>query len=160
VYSGRERVLVLHPSDVCDLDVYEAGLTFIAAVVPTPISTPLTGALADNKGTELVQFLGFPVALPWWGVVAPKDSSARFLAIIAFESEISLPLAVTLWNLPLGCLRSVVHFRLRGVFLDARVCGGFNLVHINCGFASFSFKDPPLIVLPDEFSGSVDVTAL
>jgi hypothetical protein len=111
VYSGQESVLVLHLADVYNLDAFKAGLAFIAAVVPTLISMPLTGHFADNKGAEWVSFLSLLLGIPWWGVIIMKGSLAQFLVFYAFESEIlpspSHPLCRTY---PLGYTRSTVHF--------------------------------------------------
>jgi hypothetical protein len=91
VYSGQESVLVLHLAEVYKLDAFKAGLAFIAAVVPTLISMPLTGYFADNKGAEWVSFLALLLGIPWWGVITLRGSLVQFLAVYAFESEIPFP---------------------------------------------------------------------
>jgi len=55
---------------------------------------------------------GFVVRHPLVGCHWPKGGSlARFLVIFASEGEISLsPIAITLWNLLLDCVRSIAHF--------------------------------------------------
>jgi len=97
VYSGQESVLILHLSDVYNLDASKAGLAFMAAVVPTLISMPLAGYIADNKGTEWVSFLSLLLGIPWWGVITMKSSLAQFLVVFAFESE-SFSLAIAFSN--------------------------------------------------------------
>ena len=89
VYTGQESVLVLHLADVYHLDSYKAGLAFIAAIVPTLVSMPLTGYFADNKGTEWVSFLSLLLGIPWWGAITLKGSLIQFLTIYAFESKVS-----------------------------------------------------------------------
>lgn len=101
VYSGQESVLVLHLADVYHLDAYKAGLAFIAAVIPTLISMPLTGHFADKNGAEWVSFLALLLGIPWWGAITLKVSLLQFLVIYAFESETSFPLFLlkaVLWN--------------------------------------------------------------
>lgn len=88
MYSGQETVIILHLSRVYGLDVYKAGIAFIAAVAPTLISLPLTGYFSDNKGAEWVAFLSLLFGIPWWGLITLKSGLARFLAVFAFESEI------------------------------------------------------------------------
>jgi DHA1 family solute carrier family 18 vesicular amine transporter 1/2 len=90
LYSGQESVLVLHLVDVYHFDAYKAGLAFIAAVVPTLISMPLTGHFADKHGAEWVSFLALLLGIPWWGAITLKGSLVQFLTIYAFESEVSL----------------------------------------------------------------------
>lgn len=87
VYSGQETVLVVHLARVYHLGAYKAGLAFIAAVIPTLISMPLTGYFADNKGAEWVSFLSLLLGIPWWGVITMRCSLPQFLVIFAFESE-------------------------------------------------------------------------
>ena len=89
LYSGQENVLVLHLADVYHLDAYKAGLAFIAAVVPTLISMPLTGHLADKNGAEWVIFLTLLLSIPWWGVITLRGNLIQFLVIYAFEGEVS-----------------------------------------------------------------------
>jgi len=89
VYTGQESILVLHLADVYHLDAYKSGLAFIAAVVPTLISMPLTGYFADKKGAEWVSFLSLLLGIPWWGAIILKGSLVQFLTIFAFESEVS-----------------------------------------------------------------------
>ena len=101
VYSGQESVLVLHLADVYHLDAYKAGLAFIAAVIPTLISMPLTGHFADKNGAEWVSFLALLLGIPWWGAITLKVSLLQFLVIYAFESETSFPLfflEAVFWN--------------------------------------------------------------
>jgi len=64
LYSGQENVLVLYLADVYHLDAYKAGLVCIATVVPTLISIPLTGHLADKNGAEWVTFLALLLSIP------------------------------------------------------------------------------------------------
>lgn len=101
MYSGQESVLVLHLADVYHLDAYKAGLAFIAAVIPTLISMPLTGHFSDKNGAEWVSFLALLLGIPWWGAITLKGSLLQFLVIYALESEISPPffsLQAALWN--------------------------------------------------------------
>jgi hypothetical protein len=89
VYSGQETVLVVHLARVYGLDAYRAGLAFIAAVIPTLVSLPLTGYFADNYGAEWVAFLSLVLGIPWWGIITLKFRLPKFLAIFAMESEVS-----------------------------------------------------------------------
>ncbi|KAF9646088.1 MFS general substrate transporter [Thelephora ganbajun] len=121
VYSGQESVLVLHLAHTYHLDAYKSGLAFIAAVVPTLLSMPLTGYFADNKGAEWVSFLALLLGIPWWGVITLRGSLAQFLTIYAFETLFTSGLVS-----PLMTELAAVSRTIEGVGY-AHVYGSFNL---------------------------------
>ncbi|KAF6766462.1 major facilitator superfamily domain-containing protein [Ephemerocybe angulata] len=57
LYSSQEPSLPIHLQTVWGLSSEKVGIIFIAAVVPTLFSSPLTGWISDKRGTEWVTML-------------------------------------------------------------------------------------------------------
>ncbi|TFK76705.1 MFS general substrate transporter [Pluteus cervinus] len=123
VYSSQEPSIPLHLAAVWGLDSGTVGLVFLAAVIPTLFSSPITGYLADRKGPEWVSFISLSLAIPWWIVVTIQGPLLLFIVAFAiqsfFTSAIVSPLMVEL---------AAVSREVEGIGF-AHVYGAFNLVY-------------------------------
>ncbi|KAF8665112.1 hypothetical protein AX16_000579 [Volvariella volvacea WC 439] len=86
VYSSQEPTIPVHLNRIWGLDPGKVGLVFLAAVVPTMFSSPITGYLSDKYGTEWITVASILLALPWWGLVIIEHSLALFIAAFALEN--------------------------------------------------------------------------
>ncbi|KAG6891111.1 hypothetical protein C0995_014201 [Termitomyces sp. Mi166 len=86
IYTIQEPTLPLHLQDVWGLNPAKVGLVFLASIVPTLFSTPLTGWYSDKKGPEWVAFACLILALPWSVVVILRKSLALFIVAFALET--------------------------------------------------------------------------
>jgi len=88
-YTSQEPALPIHMQDLYGFDSWKVGLVFLAAVVPAIFSGPLSGLLADNKGTEWAVTLFIGCAVPWWIVIAIRLPVGLFVTAFAIESFFS-----------------------------------------------------------------------
>ncbi|KIJ65803.1 hypothetical protein HYDPIDRAFT_109824 [Hydnomerulius pinastri MD-312] len=76
----------LHTQSVWGLDSTRVGLVFLAAVIPTIISSPFAGWLSDRIGPAWVATLFLIAGIPWWGALTKQFSLAFFIASFALQN--------------------------------------------------------------------------
>ncbi|KAF8167837.1 MFS general substrate transporter [Crassisporium funariophilum] len=123
VYSSQEPAIPLHLQRVWNLNPESVGLVFIAAVIPTLFSSPLTGYFADKKGAEWSTFLCLLLALPWWVIVIIQRQLSLFIVAFAIESFFTSGVIA-----PLTAELAAVSRDIDGVGYG-HVYGAFNLVY-------------------------------
>lgn len=123
VYTSQEPSLPLHLQSVWGLNSGKVGLVFLASVVPTLFSSPLSGWFADKKGSEVVAFVCLILSLPWWVVVIIQGPLALF--IVAFAVEIFFTSGLIS---PLTAELASVSQSIEGVGY-AHVYGAFNIAY-------------------------------
>ncbi|KAJ3506089.1 hypothetical protein NLJ89_g7065 [Agrocybe chaxingu] len=123
VYSSQEPAIPLHLQRVWDLDSRAVGIVFIAAVVPTMFSAPLTGFWADKKGTEWPATFSLLFSIPWWVIIIIEYRLALFVAAFALEAFFTSGVMS-----PLTAELAAVSRDLDGVGYG-HIYGAFNLVY-------------------------------
>ncbi|KAF5377253.1 hypothetical protein D9615_006365 [Tricholomella constricta] len=123
VFTSQEPSLPLHLQNVWGLDAGKVGLIFLAAVVPTLFSAPITGWYADKKGSEWVTFICLLLALPWWVVVIIRGPLALFTVAFAVETFFTSGVIS-----PLTAELAAIARELEGVGY-AHVYGAFNIAY-------------------------------
>ncbi|KAF8203168.1 MFS general substrate transporter [Pholiota molesta] len=86
VYSSQEPSIPVHLQRVWGLNSAAVGIVFIAAVVPTLFSSPLSGFLADKYGAEWVTVFALLFAIPWWVILIIEWHLALFISTFALEA--------------------------------------------------------------------------
>ncbi|KAI0761685.1 MFS general substrate transporter [Trametes elegans] len=81
--SSIEPVLPLYLQSEYGLNVSKVGLVYIAAVVPSFISSPVAGWYADRGGAIVSTLVCLVGALPFWGVIIVQVNLAYFIAMFA-----------------------------------------------------------------------------
>ncbi|KAJ7275547.1 major facilitator superfamily domain-containing protein [Mycena haematopus] len=123
VYSAQEPTLPLHLQDVWGLNSSKVGLVYLAGVVPTFFSAPLSGWYSDRNGVEWLSVICITLAAPWWIVLILQRSLALFIVAFAlgafFISAILSPIMAEL---------AAVSRATEGVGYG-HVYGSFNLVY-------------------------------
>jgi MFS family permease len=69
LYTSLEPTLPLRMQSSFGFDSTKVGLVFLAAVVPSLGSGPLTGFIADRYGTSWITVVTFLSSMPWWGLM-------------------------------------------------------------------------------------------
>ncbi|KAF7306494.1 MFS domain-containing protein [Mycena indigotica] len=134
IYSAQEPTLPLHLQSVWGLDSAKVGQIYIASIVPTLFSAPLSGFATDKLGVEWLSCICFALSVPWWAVLIVRQSLVLFIVALAlgsfFVSGVISPLMVELATVA----RQID---------DGHVYGSFNLVY-GIGLSLFP---PPLFTL-------------
>ncbi|KAJ7022040.1 MFS general substrate transporter [Mycena alexandri] len=86
LYSAQEPTLPLHLQDIWGLDSRKVGLVYLAGVVPTLFSAPLSGWYTDRQGVEWLCIICITLALPWWVVMVIQRSLALFITAYGLGS--------------------------------------------------------------------------
>ncbi|TFK57595.1 MFS general substrate transporter [Heliocybe sulcata] len=86
VYASQEPTIPLHLQAQWGYDSTKVGLVFIASVVPTLISSPIAGWLADKCGAEWVTAPMLILSIPWWLIVIINGHVALFIVAFAIQS--------------------------------------------------------------------------
>ncbi|KAF5338417.1 hypothetical protein D9758_012225 [Tetrapyrgos nigripes] len=86
VYSCQEPTLPLHLQDVWSFQSGDTGLVFLAGVVPTLFSSPLTGYISDRFGTAWITLACLLLSLPWWIVMIVELNVVLFIASFSIEN--------------------------------------------------------------------------
>ncbi|PPR05780.1 hypothetical protein CVT24_006843, partial [Panaeolus cyanescens] len=102
LYSTQEPAIPLHLSTIYHLNPSKVGLVFVAAVVPTLVSSPLGGHLADTHGVEWVTVICVLMAAPWWGVLIIEKHLALFVVGFATQCSIMTPVTAELADVANG----------------------------------------------------------
>ncbi|KAF4623451.1 hypothetical protein D9613_002041 [Agrocybe pediades] len=123
VYSCQEPAIPVHLQRVWHLTSLSVGLVFIAAVVPTLFSSPLTGYYTDKKGAEWVTILSLFFALPWWVIITIEHKLSLFIVVFGIQSFFTSGVIS-----PLTAELAAVSRESEGVGY-AHVYGAFNLVY-------------------------------
>lgn len=85
-FSAADVTLPLRLQAVWGLSASRVGIVFIAAIVPTLISSPLAGFLTDRVGPAWVAAALLFAGIPWWGALTRTFSLAFFIASFAIEN--------------------------------------------------------------------------
>ncbi|KAF7319900.1 MFS domain-containing protein [Mycena kentingensis (nom. inval.)] len=86
IYTAQEPTLPLHLQSVWGLDSEKVGLIYLASVIPTLFSGPISGYYCDRVGPEYIACVCFILGIPWWAVLMVKRSLALFIAAFALAS--------------------------------------------------------------------------
>ncbi|KAI0666238.1 MFS general substrate transporter [Trametes maxima] len=81
--SSLEPVLPLYLQAEYGLDVSKVGLVYIAAVVPSFFSAPISGWYADRGGTIISTVLCLLGSLPFWCLIIIRSHLAYFIVMFA-----------------------------------------------------------------------------
>ncbi|KDQ54891.1 hypothetical protein JAAARDRAFT_38007 [Jaapia argillacea MUCL 33604] len=99
-YASLEPTIPLRLQALYGLDAHQVGLVFIASVVPTLISSPLSGYLVDRLGTEWITPLCLLLSLPWWALLLVEWTLPFFTVVFGltafFTSAALSPVTVEL----------------------------------------------------------------
>ncbi|KAH7918125.1 MFS general substrate transporter [Leucogyrophana mollusca] len=76
----------LHTQAIWGLDSAKVGLVFLAAIIPTMISSTLAGFLCDRIGAETVTVLTLIAGVPWWGALTKQFSLAFFIVSFGIQN--------------------------------------------------------------------------
>ncbi|KAI0651431.1 MFS general substrate transporter [Trametes meyenii] len=82
--SSLEPVLPLYLQSEYGLDVSKVGLVYIAAVVPSFFSAPISGWYSDRGGTIISTLVCLLGSLPFWCLIIIRSHLAYFLVMFAF----------------------------------------------------------------------------
>ncbi|GJE87860.1 MFS general substrate transporter [Phanerochaete sordida] len=85
-YASQEPALPLHLQAVWAFDSSKVGLIYLAGVLPTLVSSPLAGWLADTRGAEWTLSAALLLALPWFGLLSVDGPLAFFIAMFCLEN--------------------------------------------------------------------------
>ncbi|KAM5534344.1 hypothetical protein V8D89_011937 [Ganoderma adspersum] len=83
IITTQEPALPLYLQSIYNFDVSKIGLVYIAAIVPSFISSPLSGWYADHRSTVASSLTCLVCSLPFWCLIAFKGSIVYFLAMFA-----------------------------------------------------------------------------
>ncbi|KAJ7604899.1 MFS general substrate transporter [Mycena polygramma] len=123
IASMQEPTLPLHLQDIWGLTSSKVGLVYLAGVVPTLFSAPISGWYTDRKGVEWLSSICIILALPWWVLMLVQRSLALFITSYGlgslFLSALLSPVMAELANVSRG---------MEGVGYG-HVYGAFNLVY-------------------------------
>ncbi|KAE9409352.1 MFS general substrate transporter [Gymnopus androsaceus JB14] len=86
VYTCIEPTLPLHMQSLWGFDSAKVGLLFLAAVIPTFFSGPITGIISDRYGPSWITVASFLCDLPWWGLMIIDGNLPLFIASFALSS--------------------------------------------------------------------------
>ncbi|KAI0367508.1 MFS general substrate transporter [Pilatotrama ljubarskyi] len=82
--TSLEPVLPLYLQETFGLDVSKIGLVYIVAVVPSFVSSPLSGWYADRGGTTTSTIVCLLGSLPFWFLIFIRVNLAYFLVMFGF----------------------------------------------------------------------------
>ncbi|TRM57206.1 major facilitator superfamily domain-containing protein [Schizophyllum amplum] len=122
-YSAQEPTLPLHLADQWGFNSSKVGLIYLAGVIPTLFSSPITGWYTDRKGAEWATSWSLLLAVPWWVVITIDGHIALFIVAYCFEN-----LFVSGVVSPLTAELAAVARDIEGVGY-AHVYGAFNLAY-------------------------------
>ncbi|TEB33405.1 MFS general substrate transporter [Coprinellus micaceus] len=80
LYGSQEPSIPVH------LQAEKVGIVFIAAVMPTLFSGPITGRISDKWGTEWITPLCLILAVPWFIVMSIESKLGLFVAAFGLSS--------------------------------------------------------------------------
>ncbi|KAI0325628.1 MFS general substrate transporter [Cubamyces sp. BRFM 1775] len=121
--SSLEPVLPLYLQSTYGFDVSKVGLVYIAAVVPSFISSPLSGWYADRGGTIVSTVVCLVGSLPFWCLLIVRSHLAYFITMFAL-----LNLFATGSISPITAEFAMVTRSLEGVGYG-HVYGAFNVAY-------------------------------
>ncbi|KAI4522902.1 MFS general substrate transporter [Schizophyllum commune Loenen D] len=123
VLFAQEPTMPLHLEDNYGLSSSKVGLIYLAGVIPTLFSSPITGWYTDYKGAEWAISWSLLLGLPWWAVITIDGHLALFIVAYCFEN-----LFVSGVVSPLTAELAAVARDIEGVGY-AHVYGAFNLAY-------------------------------
>ncbi|KIK70387.1 hypothetical protein GYMLUDRAFT_89423 [Collybiopsis luxurians FD-317 M1] len=86
LYSCIEPTLPLRMQSSFGFNSSKVGLVFLAAVIPSFFSGPLTGYIADRYGTSWITLASLVSSMPWWGLMIIDGNLALFITSFALSS--------------------------------------------------------------------------
>ncbi|OBZ78937.1 putative MFS-type transporter C18.02 [Grifola frondosa] len=123
VITTVEPTLPLHLQRVWNFNASKVGLIYIAAVVPTIFSSPLSGWWTDRKGAAEITLVLLACAFPWAVLLIVQRSLPFFIVAFALEGFFVSGLVS-----PLTAELAAITRQLDGVGY-AHVYGVFNLTY-------------------------------
>ncbi|CDO70927.1 hypothetical protein BN946_scf184829.g35 [Trametes cinnabarina] len=81
--TSTEPVLPLYLQTTFDFDVSKVGLIYIAAIVPSFVSSPVSGWYADRGGTIVSTLVCLIGAIPFWCLLTVHSNLAYFIVMFA-----------------------------------------------------------------------------
>ncbi|KAF9045166.1 MFS general substrate transporter [Panaeolus papilionaceus] len=155
LYSCQEPTIPLHLQSVWGLNSSKVGLVFVAAVLPTLISSPLGGHLADKRGVEWVTVFCLILAVPWWILLILEVHLALFIVSFAvqsfFISSILTPVTAELASVA-NSIEGVGYAHVYGAFnfaygIVGPIIGGQIYDHVNRGWMVICVISACILVL-------------
>ncbi|KAI0733937.1 MFS general substrate transporter [Fomitopsis betulina] len=127
-----EPALPLHMQDVWEFNPSKVGLVYIAAVVPTLLSSSFTSYLVGRLGTGLIMVVALVFSLPWLLALIVQSSLPLFIAAVPTVTLL-YPKPTHIFGIagtvsPLTAELAAVTRQLPGVGY-AHVYGAFNIAY-------------------------------
>lgn len=85
-FTILEPTLPLRLQDVYGFTSLKVGLIYLAAVVPSVISTVLSGRISDSTGVEWITVIGLLGSIPFWILMAIRGPLALLITSLAFAN--------------------------------------------------------------------------
>ncbi|KAI0719113.1 major facilitator superfamily domain-containing protein [Cerioporus squamosus] len=158
IITSQEPALPLYLQSTYGLDVSKVGLVYLAAVIPSFISSPLSGWYADRGGTVASTLVCATCTVPFYVLIFIKGPLAYFLAMFAilnfFSSALISPVTAELAAVTRS-LDGVGYGHSYGAFNVAYgigsavgpVIGGQLYDHIKRGWMALSLFDLGMVLL-------------
>ncbi|KAJ7630485.1 MFS general substrate transporter [Roridomyces roridus] len=138
IYSAQEPTLPLHLQKIWKLDSSKVGLVYLAGVLPTLVSSPLSGFFVDRHGVEWPTVLCIAAAIPWWALMVVQHQLPLFIVAYALGafcisgviSPVMAEFAAVARGIDgVGCEPYFCRLRTFDSCSDGHVYGAFNLVY-------------------------------
>ncbi|KAK0215890.1 major facilitator superfamily domain-containing protein [Armillaria nabsnona] len=149
IYSTQEPVISSHLNSVWGLNSSKVGLVLLAGAT-TIFASPLSGWLADFRGTSVVIIIALILAVPWYVVMIVDGHLALFTTAYAcayfFASGVLSPLTVELASVARS-IDGIGYAHVYGAFNLAYGIGTTEYDHINKGWLAICLLAVGLLVL-------------
>ncbi|KAH9839037.1 major facilitator superfamily domain-containing protein [Rhodofomes roseus] len=122
VFSAADVTIPLCLQNVWGFDSRRVGLAYLAAIIPTLISNPLAGVLADRFGPQWIAILFTICGTPWWGAMTTTFSLPFFIFSYGIENFFVAAVAP-----PMTAELAAITRTMKGVGY-AHTYGTFNIV--------------------------------
>ncbi|KAI0757424.1 MFS general substrate transporter [Daedaleopsis nitida] len=158
IITSQEPALPLYLQSTYGLNVSKVGLVYIAAIVPSFISSPLTGWYSDRGGTLASTLVCMIGSIPFYILIFIKGPLVYFLVMFAllnfFSAALISPITAELAAVTRS-LEGVGYGHMYGAFNVAYgigsavgpVIGGQLYDHISRGWMALSLFDLGLIIV-------------
>ncbi|KAG8829799.1 hypothetical protein FRC17_006005 [Serendipita sp. 399] len=85
-FTATEPTLPLRLADLYGFTSTKVGIVYLATVVPSVFSTPITGWLGDRIGVEWITVACQMLSLPWWLVMIIRGPVALMVTSLALAT--------------------------------------------------------------------------
>ncbi|KAI0735682.1 MFS general substrate transporter [Earliella scabrosa] len=158
IITSQEPVIPLYLQSTYGLSAGAVGLVYLAGVVPSLISNPLSGWLADTRGTTFSTLICIIGTFPFWILIFIKGPLAYFIVMFgclmffaaALISPVTTEFAAVTHSLPgVGYGHSYGAFNVAYGIGSAvgPVIGGQLYDHVSRGWMVLSLFDLGMVVL-------------